>query len=98
MNTFTQDVARNPSFAAVAVLTLALGVGANTAIFSVLQTVVLRDLSLRMNLFDAEGGPDLGSLAAHFITGGDYQHVAYARQILSEIQTHYPGHVPARIK
>src|SRR6059036_3648984 len=43
----TRQLLKNRSFAAVAVLTLALGIGGTTAIFSALYAVVLQPIAIR---------------------------------------------------
>src|SRR6266404_74088 len=69
LDTFFHDIRfgarqlrKKPGFAAVAVLTLALGIGANTAIFSVVDAVLLRPLAY----------PDSGQLVSLSERGPDW--------------------------
>src|ERR1700683_685238 len=70
---------KNPGFAAVAILTLALGVGANTAIFSIVNAVLLRPLPFR----------DADSLVRIFFNepGVGLRDVEFSKPELDDLQT-----------
>ena len=73
MNSLFNDIryalrmlAKNPAFACVVVLTLALGIGANAAIFSLLDQVLIQSLPVAnpdrlvvLSAFDPKDGPDI---------------------------------------
>jgi predicted permease len=96
-------LARSPGFAVVAILTLALGIGANTAIYSVLDAVLLRPLPypepdrvMMVSEVRADGGANSVSGGA-FLDWREHQKTFDALTITSPVSFNLRGDVPERL-
>jgi predicted permease len=115
MHTLWQDLrhgaralAKNLGFTSIAVLTLALGIGANTAIFSVVNSVLLQPLPYKdpgklvfvWSTMISQGVPFSGSAAPDFREWRDRNHVfsGMAAYAYDNFNLALPGEEPARLQ
>jgi putative ABC transport system permease protein len=94
-----RTLARSPGFAAIAIVTLALGIGATTAMFTVVDGVLLKPLGYR----DADRIMALSTLftnrgrAIPRVTGGDYIDIRADRNIFESIAPYYGGELGVQV-
>ena len=83
---------KNPGFTAVAVLTLALGIGANIAVFSVVNTILLRPLPFQnpQQLVWLAGNNGVGGLSDQTYRVDVYEEIERHSQSFQDVTAYVP--------
>ncbi|MGO8732999.1 MAG: ABC transporter permease [Terriglobia bacterium] len=93
-------LAKNPGFTTVAVLTLALGIGANIAVFSVVNTILLRPLPFHdpQQLTWLAGNNGVGGLSDQTYRVDSYEEIQRHSQSFQDVTGYMPFYVVADYK
>jgi predicted permease len=85
-----RQLRRNPGFTAVAIITLALGIGANTAIFSLVDAVMLKSLPVAnpKQLYRLGDNNNCCEMTGTTQNGGSY--VLYSYPLYKQLRDHTP--------
>ena len=88
-----RQLRRSPGFTLVAVLTLALGVGANTAIFSAVYAVLLKPLPFPnagqlVRLFEANGRAGIGGSGCSYLEFREWQRQSHLFSGMAAVAAH----------
>src|SRR6266853_1232860 len=88
---------RNPGFTAVAMLSIALGIGANTAVFSVINTVLLKSLPFKdpdtLMLVWGDTGTERNRLGRNQVSATDVADLRSQNSVFEDVAT-YTGWNP----